>query len=237
MIEKKVIGFVYKKVDYKDNDAIFNVLTCNSKEVFKARGINKITSKNKGACNFYTISEFVLQAKSETSNQTLKTASIIKIYKKPFDDILISSSYAFIFSLLEQLSDDFNGYDLAIKCFDYLENDTYPLDVLNYFLKNMCFTLGYEPNLVGCVNCNNKNNLISFDFELGGFICKNCFDSKLYTQMNPSFLKGLYNFFKSNELVKMEDYEALYLFKLYLTFTKNVCGLRIDTSIFVLNCL
>jgi len=237
MIEKKVIGFVYKKVDYKDNDAIFNVLTNNSKEVFKARGINKMTSKNKGACNFYTISEFILQSKSETSSQSLKTASIIKIYKKPFDDILISSSYSFIFSLLEQLSDDFNGYDLAIKCFDYLEKGAYPLDVLNYFLKNMCFTLGYEPNLTGCVSCNNKNNLISFDFEVGGFICKNCFDSKLYTQMNSSFLKDLYNFFKSTELVEMEDYAALKLFKLYLSFIKDVCGLRIDTSTFVLNCL
>lgn len=237
MIEKKVIGFVYKKVDYKDNDAIFNVLTSNSKETFKARGINKMTSKNKGACNFYTISEFILQAKSETSSQSLKTASIIKIYKKPFEDILISSSYSFIFSMLEQLSDDFNGYDLAIKCFDYLENDIYPLDVLNYFLKNMCFTLGYEPNLTGCVNCNNKNNLISFDFETGGFICKNCFDSQLHLQMNTSFLKDLYNFFKSAELVKMEDYAALKLFKLYLSFIKDVCGLRIETSTFVLNCL
>ncbi len=237
MIEKKVIGFVYKKIDYKDNDAIFNVLASNSKEVFKARGINKMTSKNKGACNFYTISEFIVQAKSETSNQTLKTASVIKIYKKPFEDILVSSSYSFIFSLLEQLSNDFNGYDLSLRCFDYLENDIYPLNVLNYFIKNVCYTLGYEPNVIGCVNCGNKNNLISFDFEAGGFICKSCFDSRLHSKMPSSFLKKIYKFLKNDDLFEFEDYEAIKLFKLYIDFLKNVCGLRVEASGFVLNCL
>ena len=55
--------------------------------------------------------------------------------------------------------------DEALRCFDKLEEDVYPLDVLNYFLKNVIIALGYAPNVKGCINCNNKNNLISFDFE------------------------------------------------------------------------
>ena len=35
----------HKKVNFKDNDAIFSVISKDKKEVFKARGISKITSK------------------------------------------------------------------------------------------------------------------------------------------------------------------------------------------------
>ena len=90
MIEHKYIGFVCKKVNFKDNDAIFSVISENKKEVFKARGISKITSKNAASCNFFMISEFVTASKTENSNQTLKQSSIIKMYKKPYEDLLVS---------------------------------------------------------------------------------------------------------------------------------------------------
>ena len=81
MIEHKYIGFVCKKVNFKDNDAIFNVITKEGKKTFKARGILKITSKNAASCNFFMLSEFTTQSKTETSNQSLKTSSIVKLLK------------------------------------------------------------------------------------------------------------------------------------------------------------
>ena len=70
-------------------------------------------------------------------------------------------------------------------------------------LKNVIIALGYAPNVKGCINCNNKNNLISFDFESGGFICANCFDSTRYEKMSVSFLKEVYNFLTKDELYEL----------------------------------
>lgn len=236
MIENKYIGFVCKKVNYNDNDAIYSVITENGKKVFKARGILKITSKNAASCNFFMLSEFTTNSKTEFSNQTLKTSSIIKTYKKPYEDILTASSYLFICSLLDQLSEQIDGYQMALSCFDLLEQNIYPINVLNYFLKTLCDSLGYSPNLKGCISCGKQNQLISFDFESGGFICQNCFDSSRYEKMPTAFLKDLYQFLKADDLIKLDELKAQKVFKLYCNFLNEIVGINANNE-FILSCL
>ena len=158
MIEKKYTGFVCKKVNYGENDAIVTIFTSDGNHSFKARGINKINSKNGSATNYFMLSEFVFTAKSENSNQTLKSANIVKVFKKPFDDLTISASYLYICSLLFQVSEQINGYDVALSCFEMLEEGKSPISVLNYFLKKLVDALGYNPNIEGCINCTKKTN-------------------------------------------------------------------------------
>lgn len=237
MVENKFIGFVINKVNYKDNDAVFNVVTKDKIETFKARGISKITSKNSSSCNYFMLSEFVTNSKTQTSNQTLKSSSLVKMYKKPYDDIIVASSYLFICSIINQLKEQINGYDMAIKCFDELENDVYPIDVLNYFLKNVINALGYMPNLKGCVNCNTNTKLISFDFESGGFICVDCFRSNLHEKYPTSFLKDLYDFLKKEDIYQLEKNRSHLVFKMYCSFLKNVVNINIENSDFIFKCL
>lgn len=237
MIQHKYVGFITNKINYSDNDAIINVLTNNGKKTFKARGINKITSKNSASCNYFMISEFVTTSKSENSNQSLKSSSVVNIYKKCYEDILVSSTYLCIASLLDNLSSQINGYDIALKCFDKLEEDVYPLDVLNYFLKNVIIALGYAPNVKGCINCNNKNNLISFDFESGGFICKNCFDETRYNKLTTLFLKDLYDFLKIEDFITLNELHSITLFKMFNAFFKDVIGIDNKCFDFVIKCL
>ena len=237
MINHRYVGFVCKKVNFKDNDAIFSVLTKDKKEVFKARGILKITSKNASSCNYFMISEFDTSSKTENSNQTLKSSSIVKMYKKPYEDLLVSSSFLFICSLLDQVSEQINGYDIAIKCFDYLEEGIYPINVLNYFLKVLVEALGYTPNIKGCCSCVKTNNLISFDFESGGFICANCFDSKRHEKLPVEVLKDIHMFLKHDDLYEMNDLRAQRLFKMYCMFLKDVVSIYVENYEFVLNCL
>ena len=237
MINHRYVGFVCKKVNFKDNDAIFSVLTKEKKEVFKARGILKITSKNAASCNYFMISEFDTSSKTENSNQTLKSSSIIKMYKKPYEDLLVSSSFLFICNVLDQVSDQINGYEEAIKCFDYLEEGIYPVNVLNYFLKKLVETLGYKPNLKGCSNCGKTNNLISFDFESGGFICSNCFDSQRHEKLPVEVLKDIHMFLKNDELYELSELRSQRLFKMYCNFLKEVVGIYLENYEFVLKCL
>lgn len=237
MIDHRFVGFICKKVNFKDNDAICSVITPLKKEVFKARGILKVTSKNAPSCNYFMICEFLTNSKTETSNQTLKSASIVKIYKKPYEDLLVSASYLLMCSLLDQTSDIINGYDLTIKCFDYLEQGIYPIDVLNFFLKNLCNSLGYQSNLKGCVGCNKPTNLISFNFESGGFVCNECFDSAMHEKLPTNFLKGIHTLLKEDELVELPIQQSIKLFKMYVVFLKETAQISTESANFVLKCI
>lgn len=237
MIEHKFVGFISNKTSFKDNDAIINVLCKDGSKTFKARGINKITSKNASSCNYFMISEFLTSSKTDSSNQTLKSSSIKKMYKKPYEDILCSASYLFICSMLNQLKEQINGYDVAIMCFDKLEEGTYPINVLNYFLKQVVNTLGYTPNLKGCINCNSNNNLISFDFESGGYICSSCYQIGRYEKYSTNFLKDLYKFLKEDDMLLLSENYSIRLFKMYCAFLENVVNLNMESYKFVLKCL
>ena len=237
MIENKYTGFVTSKVNYQESDAIITILTDSGKTSFKARGINKINSKNGPALNYFMISDYVLSSKSELSNKTLKTANIVKVYKSCFDDLTISASYLYICSLLNQVSEQINGYQMALKCFEMLDENIEPLNVLNYFVKELVNALGYKPNLDGCINCHNKNNLISFNLEQGGFICKKCFDNNLYINMPTLFLKDLYLFLKNDDFVQLDKQHALKIFKLYNEFFKDNNLLKTSNYDFLLKCL
>ena len=237
MIEHKFIGFISNKTSFKDNDAIINVITPQGNKTFKARGINKITSKNASSCNYFMISEFLTNSKTENSNQTLKSSFVKKLYKLPYEDLLVSSSYLFICSLLFQLKEQINGYDVAVKCFDMLEEKVYPINVLNYFLKQVVDTLGYKPNLKGCINCNSNTNLVSFDFESGGYICVSCYKDNRYEKYPTTFLKELYKFLKQDDLFSFNETSATRLFKMYCNFLENVVNLNMESYKFVLKCL
>lgn len=237
MIEHRYVGFISNKTDFKDNDAIFNVITSEKSYSFKARGINKITSKNAASCNYFMISEFVTNSKTQDGNQTLKQATIKKMYKLPYEDLLVSSSYLLICSILNQLKEQINGYEIATYCFDKLEEKQSPINILNFFLKQVVNTLGYSSNLKGCVNCNNPHSLISFDFESGGYICSNCFDQSRYEKLPTSFLKEIYDFLKEDKLIILNDSSALRLFKMYCTFLENIVNLNMESYKFVLKCI
>ena len=159
------------------------------------------------------------------------------MYKKPYEDLLISSSYLFICSVLDQVSEQINGYDVAIKCFDSLEQGIYPINVLNYFLKTLCDTLGYNPNLKGCSSCGKSTNLISFDFESGGFICNNCFDQQRHEKLPVEVLKDIHMFLKNDDIYELSELRAQRLFKMYCSFLKDVVGLYLENYEFVLKCL
>lgn len=236
MIENKIVGFICKKTNFRDNDAIFNVITANGKKSFKARGVNKINSKNAASCNFFMLTEFVTSSKMEMSNQTLKSANSLKIYKKPYENILTASSYLFICSLLDNLSEYINGYDMALKCFEMFENNYYEIDVLNYFLKTICYCLGYKPNIDGCIMCTKKKNLVSFDFELGGFICKDCLDESRYERMTTVFLKEMYDFLITSDFKELDKQRSQKIFKMYCKFLTDNAGLNINNQL-ILSCI
>lgn len=230
MIETKIQGFVVNKVVYKENDAIFNVLCADQMYTFKARGILKITSKNAPACNYCLQGEYVLASKLENNKYNLKTASIIKMYHVPYDNLQAMSVYLTITEIAYKVYETNNIYKLCIECFDKLERNEAPLNVLVYFLKELINILGYQPDLSGCINCHKKQNLISFSLEEGGFICSNCFDSNKHIKYSNDYLKSILKLYKEDDYLSIIDTRVNKMVINYLTFLKNEVGIYLKNE-------
>lgn len=237
MIERKIQGFVYSRSDYQENDVIVNVLTKDGPVSFKARGIKKTTSKNAPSCNFFTLSDFLLTAKSENHPATLKSSSIVKIFHQPYENLLSSAVYLFFCHLVHTLANTLNPYDFLLECFQLMEKKEYPINVLNYFFKSLVDQLGYQPFLKGCVHCHQKNQLIAFSFSDGGFICQTCFDLKRHHQQSVSFLKDLYQFYQRESYWPLSETHAITLLNLYTEFLLNEVGFSLRGMDFIRQCL
>ena len=74
--ELVIHGYVLRSVDYQENDAIVTVLYESGVISFKAKGIKKLTSKNRSSCLLYAESEFVLE-KSKNNNYILIKGNLI----------------------------------------------------------------------------------------------------------------------------------------------------------------
>lgn len=233
-METKVKGFVYKKTNFKDNDCMINVLTSDDQCIaFKARGLLKINSKNSASCNYFTISEFVLSHKTEFSNKTLKSSSLEKQFHLPYSDLLVSSVFFIIYEIVSQVCDQIKMYKKTIQVFEWLENNIDSISILNHFLKFVCNELGYKPSLSGCVSCNRKSNLVSFDFSSGGFICSSCFDDKVNQKYSSSFLKQLYDFLKTDDLYIFDKVYGVMILDMYVDFLKNNVGIYLNSYEFL----
>lgn len=233
-METKVKGFIFKKTEYNDNCFMLNALLENNEAVsFTAKGLNKMTSKNATACNYFNISEFVLLSKTENSGKVLKTANVIKQFHLPFDDLLVSSCFLLMYEVISEVHEQMDIYDLAYDCFVNLENKKEPMMVLNYFLKNVMIQLGYKPNLDRCIFCKKRNNLVSFSFSSGGFICKDCYQINEHVRYSNSFLKALYEFFMNDKMYLLEKEDAICLFNMFVEFYESDMGIHLNTADFL----
>ena len=93
--QEKYCGFVINKTIYKDFDQIITILTSENQKIsFKARSILKPNNKNAMSCNEFIISEFILNQQVNSDYKSLKSSSIIKMYHRPFDDLLTASIFS-----------------------------------------------------------------------------------------------------------------------------------------------
>ena len=227
--QEKYCGFVINKTIYKDFDQIITILTSENQKIsFKARSILKPNNKNAMSCNEFIISEFILNQQVNSDYKSLKSSSIIKMYHRPFDDLLTASIFSLIVDIIFQIANEISIFVETIYCFDELEKGTNPLDVCNFFFKTICKKLRYQTFINGCVDCHKKNNLITFDFKMGGYLCQNCY-SKYYLKKLPvNYLKQLHELFKNNNLIILEEENKKRLFFQYLHFINDEIGLYLD---------
>ena len=164
-------GFVIQKNNYGDFDLIVTVLLINSKLSFLARGVRKMTSKNRVALQLGNFIEIeVFEARLNNKLSKLKRATIINAFPvEVADSAQIMMGILKIINKLENPRPYF--FKSLLIAFPYFGND-YNHHIKNYFQFLNLVQHGLKPVVDKCYICKTTKNIIDFDLEKGGFSCQ-----------------------------------------------------------------
>lgn len=198
----KVKAFVIAQQEYKDNDMFISLLTSDKVLRVVARGVKKITSKNRVACQLFTYGEYQFSYKSENSLKVLTSTSVIKNNSIVSNDLMLISQLSLIGELItknfttDRLFEEFKDLVEYNSCFDFC-----------WIIKEMVCLSGVMPNVDSCHCCANKV-VVGFSFD-GGFVCQNCKKSYDYI-LGTEQLKLIYYLFKKSKEKKSVLRELAY---------------------------
>ncbi|HHU28904.1 TPA: DNA repair protein RecO [bacterium] len=171
----KEVGFVISLVQYKDYDAMVNVLTKNGKIAFKARGILKPTSKNAPSCQLFCLSEFIIN-QNQNRNTLINAASIKKV-KNLIENPKLATYLSFLSEIINKSEEKFSPYyfeyfNQLIDLFNEGYNDLLTLTLIT--LTRVMENEGIGLNVDECSICGNKEEITTVSYENGGFLCYKC---------------------------------------------------------------
>ena len=177
----RIVGFVLKQMDYRDNDQIITVFTREyGKLSFVVAGAKKLSNKNAGSLIPYTKTEIQYDHKPNQSMFRLKTARCQEYYRNLHEDLEKSNVANIIAEVSDvltlPLNEDGNSeyiYEKIEKSFEAIEGNHDLVTVVCLFLVDMMRIYGILPDVDECVLCGNTT-VEAISISDGGFLCRDC---------------------------------------------------------------
>lgn len=201
-------GIVLKQTDYRDADAIVDVLTAKYGRItLMVRGLRKITSKNAMACLLFNKSKFQLNYNEARSMQSLKCAESINNYRLIRESLEKQSIAMMMCEAIDKIKidDADSAYDLLDKSLTYLEKTDNIYAILGLYMAKLNDMCGITPEVDACINCGRQDHIVSISLTDGGFICSDCFDINRHHKAGLQRLKYFRLFAKAG----IDDFKVL----------------------------
>lgn len=220
---------------YKEKDAIINAISEAGNLSLTAKGILDPKCKNHELNNILNIVD-VDFVEGDYKYPIIKRS---KILTSPLD---LNSDY-YLMSTLMLLSEStlhLLQENEFYKVFSYLENaiislkngENY-LKVALIYLAKIISISGYELEINHCVYCGSKENIVSFSFEEGGFVCKNCATEETKNDLTPRQLRLLRATFLVKDYKIPDDIfnenDGKYLLNKYGEFIDDGLGYKLNS--------
>ena len=176
-MQKKVEGIIISTVDYKESSKIINIFTKEDGIIGAiAKGSKNLKNKLHTTTSVLSYGEFYLNyAKDKVSS--LKEVDIIDNFIEIRKDIYKTNYALFLIELSSQVykqGQNNNIYETLILGLKKINEGFDASIITNIIELKLLDNLGIKPNLNYCVNCKNKNDIITISSYRGGYICKNC---------------------------------------------------------------
>lgn len=177
MQEETVSAFILKTLPYKENDRLVYTYTKEyGKITLLARGVNKLTSKNRAALQEITLVEMTFIPKKGIC--TLIRASINEFYSLLKEDLTLqiySSYFMEFFYKLEENEPNASMYSTLQLALDKLMQGYPPKLIYGIFNLRMLKDLGIGLEVNCCARCKEVKPIKTISIYDGGFICYECF--------------------------------------------------------------
>lgn len=204
---KKIEGIVVSEIDYKESSKIINVLTKDSGIVgIIARGTKKIKNKLSGVTSKITYGYFHVNYK-ENGLSTLIEVDVIDMFKNIRKDINLMSYSMYLLELADRVykhDEDNDIYNLLIVSLKKI-NEGYDYKIItNIFELKMLDFLGIRPVIDECVNCGNKNDIVTISSYRGGYLCKNCARGEVIVNIKTIKLLRMFYYVDISKITKLD---------------------------------
>lgn len=205
-----VKGLVVAKHDINEADALLHVLCENEKITLKAKGINKINSKNARGCQLYAYTQFHLIEKNAKTTHLIQNVEVIENFRHIREDLLLLTLASCMMEAIDKMN--WNETDLSLtECLAFLrslDQSKHPYCVFALFLSRVLDSCGIACWSNSCVHCFNEHQICGISISEGGFICARCFDARKHIQLSAFQLRQLryITHAKLSDLNVLEDY-------------------------------
>ncbi len=179
-----VKGIVLKETKTKESDKIITVLTDELGVIsIYAKGAMRLKNKFHSATSIFVYSEFLVYSSSKSKLYKLNEANIINVFYKLGEDIeKLSLAYYFSEITTEVIVPNEQSKDilrLFLNILHYLTTDKWSkiLCKAAFEMRILC-DVGYRPNLIGCIRCQeSEKELYLFNINQGQIVCKDCYNN------------------------------------------------------------
>lgn len=205
---EKVLGISILVSNYKNNDAVINILTKDGLISVLAKGLKNSKSKIYQLNNCFVYGEYDLY-KGPTNGLKLRDCLIFNNYSNIFntfeDHVIFDFLSESLFKTTIENCEFEKYFDLTIEFLEaYKKNKTINYALVLYYLAQIEKLNGIALNLSSCVQCGNVDKISGIDFVRGGVVCEEHFSE--FSKAISSEILNIYDYLFNG---KMDDCEKL----------------------------
>ncbi len=226
---------------YKEKDAIIDAISENGDITFLAKGIYDPKNKNAAINNSLTIADVEFN-EGKYKYPVLKAATAIENPMKVNSDLSYLSSIMYITEATKFLLQDEEKqmiFNSLIDSVHSLKKAEQPWEILLAYTATLLRVGGYEFEVNRCVFCGTKQNIVTFSFNDGGFVCQNCIAEETEKDLNKEQMLLIRSAFNTKDMkeinFKCSEKDGKYVLSKFLEFIADSYGIRLKSEKLILN--
>jgi DNA repair protein RecO (recombination protein O) len=238
-MQQVVKGYVLKVNQYKEADAIVNILSEKGELLaFKVRGMFKPKSKNNPSCQLFTKGEYVLDYKSDYSHRTLKSGSVLEQINllEKIEPNIVLGLLAEVIILVEDIQPTLR-VEMFEQVFANLKTTKQYETLILLILKYVMYSSGIQLEADSCVNCGSLERINNVSFDQGGFLCADCNFKLSKSTKSKEYLLAFRNVmkadFKHMDLFNIDKIEASLLINDIFNYLESSVGLKFKSRVLI----
>ena len=178
---ESIEGIILTETNYSESSKILNILTKEHGLIgVMSKGCRNMKSKLRGVSRKLLFGTIHIYYKPNGLS-TLIGIDVINSFSKTIMDLEKVSYAAFILDLTHQVikqNEDEKIFELLKDTLIKIEEGLNPLALTNILELKLLDYLGVSPSIDCCSNCGSDKQIVTLSSDVGGYICKNCYNNE-----------------------------------------------------------